>query len=136
MPARDPRRAVAVASLPRALDVDDLTILTGWSEGAAETLALAPERIPALLDDARAGAAWRSALGIAEPSPQLGEAIESLREVIEGAAPADGGASFDAVLADSREDRSGEQPLDELVRSVLRANLEQLRSRQAAASDG
>jgi hypothetical protein len=90
----------------------------------------------ALLDaDAFEDAAWRSALGIAEPSLQLGEAIESLREVIEGTAHADGAASFDAVLAASHEDRSGEQPLDELVRSVLRATLEQLRSRQAAAPD-
>ena len=29
--------ARAGASLPRALDVDDLTVLTGWAEGVAET---------------------------------------------------------------------------------------------------
>lgn len=127
--------ARAGASLPRVLDVDDLTILTGWAEGVAETLAHAPERIPALLADARPGAAWRSALGIAEPSRQLGEAIESLSEVIQAAVPAGGTPTFDAVLAGAREDRSGEQPLDKLVRTVLRATLEQLRSRQAAAPD-
>jgi hypothetical protein len=38
--------ARAGASLPRVLDVDDLTVLTGWAEGVAETLAHAPERTP------------------------------------------------------------------------------------------
>jgi hypothetical protein len=70
--------ADAAATLPRVLDVDDLTILTGWAEAVAETLAHAPERIPALVADARPGAAWRSRLGIEEPSQQLGEAIESV----------------------------------------------------------
>ena len=101
----------------------------------AQTLAHAPERMPALLADARPGAPWRSALGIADPSPKLNEAIASLSAVIEGATPADGPPSFDAVLAASRETRVGEQPLDEIVRSALRATLEQLRSRQAAAPD-
>jgi len=122
--------ARTVASLPRVLEAEDATVLTGWAEAVAETLAHAPERIPALLADARPGAAWRSALGIAEPSPQLDKAIASLSEVIEGAAPADGPPSFDAVLAASRQGRVGEQPLHELVRSALRAALEQLRSRQ------
>jgi hypothetical protein len=128
--------AGAGATLPRVLDVDDLTVFTGWAEAVAETLAHAPERIPALLADARPGAAWRSALGIADPAPNLDEAIASLSAVIEAAAPADDPPSFDAVLAASRETRLGEQPLDELVRSALRATLEQLRSRQAAAPNG
>jgi hypothetical protein len=101
----------------------------------AETLAHGPERIPALLADARPGAAWRSELGVADPSPQLNKAIQSLGEVIQGAARGDGAVSLDAVLAASREDRVGEQPLGERVRGVLRATLEQLRSRQAAAPD-
>jgi hypothetical protein len=125
--------ADAGVALPGVLDVDDLTVLTGWAEAAAETLARAPERIPALLADARPGAAWRSALGVADPSAKLDKAIALLGAVIEGAAPADGPPSFDAVLAACRETREGEQPLDELVRSALRATLEQLVSRQAAA---
>jgi hypothetical protein len=120
--------------LPRVLDVQDVTVLTGWAEAVAETLAHAPERIPALLADARPGAAWRSALGIADPSPQLDKAIALLSAVLEGATPADGPPSFDAVLAASRETREGEQPLEELARSALRATLEQLRSRQPAAA--
>jgi hypothetical protein len=128
-----PSSAGAGTTLPRVLDVDDLTVLTGWAEAVAETLAHAPDRIPALLADARPGAAWRSALGIADPSPKLDKAIASLSAVIDRAAPVDDPPSFDAVLAASRETRVGEQPLDELVRSALRATLEQLRSRQAAA---
>jgi hypothetical protein len=125
----------AAATLPGALDVDDVTVLTGWAEAVAETLARAPERIPALLADARSGAAWRPALGVADPSPQLEKAIASIGAVIDGATPAGGPPSFDAVLAASRENRAGEQPLDELVRSALRATLEQLLSRQAVAPD-
>ena len=117
-------------TVPRVLDVADVTVLTGWAEAVAETLAHAPERIPALLADTRAGAAWRSVLGIADPSPKLDESMALLGAVIDGATPADGPPSFDAVLAASREIRVGEQSLDELVRSALRATLEQLRSRQ------
>jgi hypothetical protein len=126
----------AGATLPRVLDVDDLTVLTGWAEAVAETLAHGPERIPALVADARPGAVWRSELGIAEPSPQLGEAIESLDETIQAATREGGTPTFDAVLAAAYEYRSGEQALGELVGSVLRSTLEQLRSRQAAVSDG
>jgi hypothetical protein len=127
--------ARAAATLPGALDVDDVTVLTGWAEAVAETLARAPERIPALLADARSGAAWRPALGVADPSPQLEKAIASIGAVIDGATPAGRPPSFDAVLAASRENRAAEQPLDELVRSALRATLEQLLSRQAVAPD-
>jgi hypothetical protein len=125
----------ARASLPRVLDVEDLTVLTGWAEAVAQALAHAPERMPDLLADARPGTVWRSVLGIADPSPQLDKAIASLSAVIDAATPADGPPSFDSVLAASRETRVGEQPLDEIVRSALRATLEQLRSRQAAAPD-
>jgi hypothetical protein len=124
-PTGRPSFAGAGATLPRVLDVDDLTVLTGWAEAVAQALEHVPERIPTLLADARPGAAWRSALGLPEPSLQLDQAIASLSAVVEG-------ATFDTVLAASRETRAGEQPLDELVRSVLRATLEQLRSRQAA----
>jgi hypothetical protein len=119
--------ADAGARLPPVLDVEDLTVLTGWAEAVAETLAHAPEQVPALLADARPGAAWRSAFGIAAPSQQLGAAIESLGELMQAS-----GATFDAALAAAREDRSGEPAVNELVRAVLRSTLEQLFSRHAA----
>ena len=109
--------------------------VTGWAEAVAETLAHAPERIPALIADLRPGAPWRSELGIAEPSQRLIEAIQSLNELMQAAARATGTTTFDAVLDAVREDRPSEQPLDELLRAVLRSTLEQLRSRQAAVPD-
>jgi hypothetical protein len=123
-------RADAAAPVPRVLDVDELTVLTGWAEAMAETLAHAPAGISALMEDLRPEAVWRSELGIAAPSPRLIEAIESLDETLQAAAAAAGTPTFEAVLAAVRADRSGEQPLDELVRAVLRSTLEQLRSRQ------
>jgi hypothetical protein len=103
--------------------------LTGWAEAVAETLAHAPERISALLADVRPGAAWRSKLGIVEPPAPLVDAIEYLDRVVQSADQA-GPSMFDAVLADVRGDRVGEEPVGALVRNVLRSTLEQLRSRQ------
>jgi hypothetical protein len=114
--------------LPAILEVDDLTILTGWTEAVAEALVHAPEQTPTLLADARPGAAWRSTLGIAEPTQQLTAAIESLDQLLHATGP-----TLDAVLTAAAEDRPGEQTLDELVRAVLRSTLEQLRSRETVA---
>jgi hypothetical protein len=119
----------ARASLPAILEVDDLTVLTGWTEAVAEALVHAPEQIPMLVADARPGAAGRSALGIAEPTEQLAAAIESLDELLQATGP-----TLDAALAAAAEDRSGEQALEELVRAVLRSTLEQLCSRSPAPS--
>jgi hypothetical protein len=60
----------------------------------------APEQIPALVADARPGAAWRFALGIAEPTEQLGAAIESLDRLLQATGP-----TLDVVLAATAEDR-------------------------------
>jgi hypothetical protein len=64
------------------LEAEELTILTSWAEALAEVLVVAPERTPATLLAARAGAAWRAALGIEEPSPQLAQAIESMQDAL------------------------------------------------------
>jgi hypothetical protein len=128
-PGSNSSSADAGAPLPAILEVDDLTVLTGWTEAVAEALVHAPEQIPTLVADARPGAAWRSALGIAEPTEQLAAAIESLDELLQATGP-----TVDAVLAAAAEDPPGEQALDELVRAVLRSTLEQLCSREAVAS--
>jgi hypothetical protein len=125
----------ARTTLPRVLGVEDLTVLTGWTEAVAETLAHAPERMPALVANARPGSAWRSELGIAEPSPALGEAIESLGERMRVAARTGGTPTFDAVLEAAYDEGSGEQTLGDLVDSVLRSIFEQFRSREASVSD-
>jgi hypothetical protein len=117
---------------PPLLETGDLTILTGWAEGLAEALATMPERAPALLADARAGASWRTGLGIPQPSPRLSEAIERLDRSVRAATPLSGPPAFGAVLAaTTREDQPGEQELDALARRVLRSALEQLRVRHA-----
>jgi hypothetical protein len=55
---------------------------------------------------------------------------------MQAAARAGGTPSFDAVLAGVYEDPSGEHTLGELVCSVVRSTLEQLRSRQAEVPQG
>jgi hypothetical protein len=113
------------------LEVDDLTVLTGWAQAVAEALAYAPEQAPTLLAEAKAGAPWRLALGVAEPSTQLSEAIQCLNAVIGEATPPGSPPTFDAALASAREDRPGEARLEGLARRVLRSTLEQSRARQA-----
>ena len=109
---------------PHPLEAEELTILTAWAEAVAEMLAHAPARAAALLAEARPGAPWRATFGLSEPSPQLGQAINSMsREVLAAAAEA-GKPSFDTVLRAASEDRPGEPRLDGLVRHVLRAMLE------------
>ena len=44
---------------PRVIEVDDLTVLTGWAEAVTEALAYTPARAQAVLADARPGASWR-----------------------------------------------------------------------------
>src|SRR5262249_2988785 len=82
-----PRRAGPPAE--RALDVEDLTVLTAWAEGAAEALAHAPERAEAVVADARAGADWRPRLGLPEPSERVIDAIDCLQKAVRAAPPLD-----------------------------------------------
>jgi len=107
------------------LQIDEVTILTAWAEAVAEVLALAPERTESVLADAGAGAPWRSALGLPEPSARLGEAIDSMRRTVQAVMPPDGTATFDALLGAATEDRPGEERLDRMVRQVLLSTLEQ-----------
>ena len=83
---------------PRVIEVDDLTILTGWAEAVAEALAYTPARAQAVLADARPGAPWRADLGIAEPSPRLSDAIDSIERALSAAMPPGGAPSLDALL--------------------------------------
>ena len=117
-------------ALPRALEVEELTILTGWAQAVAETLAYVPERVPGLLADARPGAPWRTALRIAEPSAQLGEAIDIIDQLVRTSTCSSGPPTLDALIAAAREHRPGEAKLAGLVRRVLRSTLEQRASRQ------
>ena len=111
------------------LNIEELTILTAWAEGVAEILAHAPADAADLLEQARPGAGWRGSLGLAEPSAQLGHAIELLRKHVLASPDRDGVPGFDASLSMCEQDRPDEGRLDGLVRQVLRAMLEERRTR-------
>jgi hypothetical protein len=127
----EPSNSQSGTPAPRALEVDELTILTGWAQAVAEALAYAPECVEALLADAHAGAPWRAALRIAEPSQQLSEAIYFLGRAVRAVTPPAGVPTLDALQITCREARPGEHGLEMLVRRVLRSTLEQVRTRQA-----
>jgi hypothetical protein len=119
------------APAPRVLELDELTILTGWAQALAEALAYAPERVEALLADAHSGAPWRAGLQIPEPSQPLREAVDFIAQAVRAAAPTGGAPTLDALHMCCREDQPCEHGLDRLVRRVLRSTLEPLRARQA-----
>jgi hypothetical protein len=119
----------------RVLEMDELTILTVWAEAVAEALEYAPERTADLLDEARPGANWRGALGLAEPSARLGEAIDSLVRIVQAAAPDGGPPTFDEMLTAAAEDPTGEPALDRMVRRALLSMLEERRTREPVEGD-
>jgi hypothetical protein len=118
------------ASRSHVLEASDVTVLTAWAEAVAELLAHAPERVDTLLTQARAGAPWRAALGLPEPSPQLNMAIETMGRIVRGATSTDGRPTFDALLATADEDSSDQDALEYVVRRVLLSTLEQRWTRQ------
>jgi hypothetical protein len=126
-----PPSSPSTSSTAPLLNIDELTVLTAWAEGVSEAAAYAPERIDALLAEARVGARWRAALGVPEPSSRLADAIESLSRTAGAAASAAGGPLFDALLTQTSHDHSEEGALDRLVRRVLLSMLEERRTRQS-----
>jgi hypothetical protein len=114
---------------PRVLDVDELTILTGWAQAVAEAVGLAPECIETLLANAQTDAPWRAALGIVEPSPRLGEAIDLIVRSVQAAAPQGRPPTLDELLISTRKDRPDERGLERLARRVLRSVVEEFCNR-------
>jgi len=112
------------------LNIEELSILTAWAEGVAEILAHAPEKAAGLLAEALPGASWRGSFGLAEPSAELERAIELMRQHILASADPDGVPGFEALLSICEEDGPYEGWLDSRVRQVLRAMLEERRTRQ------
>lgn len=115
---------------PAVMEVDELTVFTDWAEAVAEALAYAPQKVESLLEEAGAGASWRNALRIAEPSGQLREAILSIARAIQEITPSGGALKFGDLLAWCQENPSDESRLDSLTRRVLRSALEQLHMRK------
>jgi hypothetical protein len=124
------RPSLTAASALSLLQVEELTILTAWAEAVAEILTYAPGRAASLLAEALPGAAWRAELGLAEPSAQLGQAIDLMSQVVLATMGPDGVPSFDAVLSATTEDGPDDSQLGCVVKRVLRAMLEERRTRQ------
>ena len=100
-----------------SLEAAELTILTCWAEAVAEALAASPDQLSTILDDARAGAAWRRQLGVAEPSAGLASALEDLARMVVSGTP-----DVQAVLAAMHERPRG-GTYGHLVRAILRSKL-------------
>jgi hypothetical protein len=111
------------------LETDELTILTSWSEALAEALACTPERVEPALAAASARAPWRAALGIAEPSARLSEAIDCVARTVR--TPTDSDQPLESLLLALSDGPQGEPGLERLVHRVLRSALEQRLTRQA-----
>src|SRR5262249_24227907 len=132
VPASEPRNFQPKTPAPRLLEVDELTILTGWAQALAEGLAYEPESVGALLREAEAGAAWRNSYQLSEPSPAVSDALRIMARAVIEITSVGTWPTFDALHISCRDPWSAEHGLDGLVRRVLRAALEQLRTRQAA----
>jgi hypothetical protein len=115
---------------PPLLEVSDMTVLTSWAEAIAESLAHAPERVKALLGNARPGASWRTALGCAEPSAQLSQSLQFMAATIEQL-EASNTATLAGVLDSVHGSEPGRPPFDRLARDILRSAVEQRLTRLA-----
>lgn len=118
-----------------ALEPEELTILTSWAEAHAEALTHAPERTQTVPAQARAGALWRTELGLAEPSPQLDQALNSIEHAVRAAPRSGGTPTARTVLAAIRDSPPAESSRARLAHRVLRSALEQRQTRHARDED-
>lgn len=112
----------------RALENDELTILTGWAQALAGALVNDSECLDALLADAHGNTPWRAKLGISEPSPQLRQALYFVSQAVREASQ-NGKLTLEALHISLREDRPTEDALDRLARRVMRTTFEQVITR-------
>jgi hypothetical protein len=138
-------RAASVGSAPTSslsrppggstLETDELTILSSWAEAVAEALVFAPQRVKVVTAEAHAGAAWRGALGVPQPSPHLDRAIDYIEQAVGTAATAGNGIPTPAAVLTALSANAGEEAVDRLSRRVLRSALEQRQARKALNDD-
>ena len=117
------------------LEPKELTILTAWAEALAEALTVAPERAEAVPANAHTGPTWRAELGIADPSPQLDQAISLIDEAVRTTTGPCSNLGLEALLPAIRDSQPGNSALDRLARRVLRSALEQRQNRQTPRND-
>ena len=115
--------------IPPLLDIEELTILTSWSEAVAEALCTAESDPDAMLADAAAHAPWRATLGLTEPSSALCIAIATMAALIRSITAGD--IPIDEFLLELRDASPSDQGIERLVRGVLRSALEERATRDA-----
>ncbi len=127
----DTKSAIRVRPMiPRILETEDMTILTGWAEAVAEAIAFSPDDIPALMRDAHSALPAR-ALGLPEPSRLLDDALGSFERSIRAATPrGQAWPTMDAMLSSTREVALGDASIERLAHLVLRSRLEHLRAHE------
>jgi hypothetical protein len=126
----EPAPSRSAAPAQRLLEVEELTVVTGWAEAVAEALAHAPERASAVLADARSDAGWRPTLGLAEPSQKVGEAIDCMAKAVHAVSPPGAAATLEVAASAFRKNRPDESDLDLLVRRMLLAMVEERGTRE------
>jgi hypothetical protein len=84
-----------------------------------------------VLADPSAGAPWRADLGLAEPSPDLSRAVDSLQRRVRTALIATEATTLTNVLVAAHDSIPSTHQLDRLARRLLRSALEQRELREA-----
>src|SRR5262249_48203027 len=117
------------------LELDELTVLTGWAQTLAEAVAYAPQCVQSLVENACAGAPWRKEFGIAEPPQALCEAVRLVTRAARAASSSGDSLTLDKLSVWCQEDQLGKDGLERMVRRVLRSTLDSLRARQTTRPD-
>jgi hypothetical protein len=99
----------------------------------AETALFAPQRVQTTLADADRDAPWRAELGIAEPSPQLSQAIASLGQSVRAVTVGADDSTRDGLLGAFPHNPTGDQGRDRLATHVL---VSALKARQVRMAEG
>ena len=87
-----------------------------------------------MLCEARAGAVWRQALELTEPSQQLDAAIDSMGKAVHAVSQPGNPRTLEQLATAFRANMPGDQDLDGLVRRVLLAMIEERGTRQPQQS--
>ena len=112
------------------LDVCDLSILTGWAEAIAEAATVSPQLLQQVVNAASADSAWRSSMGLGEPSPPLAKALGYVAEIICLAVPSRTGESSVDLLQHWQLHPESGIGVKSLTNRVMRSALEQFQTRR------
>jgi hypothetical protein len=119
---------------PRALEIDELTVVTSWAEAFAEALAVAPDRVNDVLEAAIDNQPWRNQLGIPEPSVQLRDTIRAMGHLLDAVPRENVDTAIEAALGAVHHEPPNELGRERFARRTLRSMLEARRSRQIRAA--